>query len=225
VNHRLGKNLIGAFYQPNFVLSDIATLKTLPQRELISGLAEVIKYGIIWDEKLFTDIEHGLQSIPNLQFEQFILLADIVARCCQIKAEVVSKDERESGLRTILNFGHTIGHALEAVSHYKLKHGEAVILGMMVVNKIAVERGDIPREVFERIENLLKRVPIKPNITKLQDYKILEAMNVDKKVLQRKPRFVLPKRIGEVFVTDGVRKEQIRRGIKYMKSIILSRKN
>ncbi|MGE0885309.1 MAG: 3-dehydroquinate synthase, partial [Blastocatellales bacterium] len=140
VNHRLGKNLIGAFHQPRAVVIDPQTLATLPRRELRAGLYEALKYGVIWDRKLFDLLNEKLEDVFALDAE---LLTRIIARCCEIKAEVVTTDERESGLRRILNFGHTVGHALEAVTAYRrLKHGEAVGYGMQCASKIA-EKADI----------------------------------------------------------------------------------
>src|SRR6185503_19738280 len=129
VNLKAGKNLVGAFYQPRLVLCDLETLQTLPQREYRAGLAEVIKYGIIYDRSLFQRLERDLSKLLILDPES---LAAVVARCCAIKAGVVGQDETESGLRAILNFGHTIGHALEAVSGYgKFLHGEAIAIGQV----------------------------------------------------------------------------------------------
>ena len=135
VNLKAGKNLVGAFYQPRLVACDLDTLKTLPEREFRAGLAEVIKYGIIYDAKLFAQLERDL---PKLLKREPKMLAAVVARCCEIKAEVVGQDETEGGLRAILNFGHTIGHAIEAISGYgKFLHGEAIAIGQVAVAKIS----------------------------------------------------------------------------------------
>src|SRR5262249_48480678 len=142
VNLKAGKNLVGAFYQPRLVLCDLDTLKTLPLREYRAGLAEVIKYGIIYDAALFRRLE---QDLPKLLRRDSRTLTDVVARCCQIKAEVVAQDETESGLRAILNFGHTIGHALEAISQYGVSlHGEAISIGQVAAARLSARAAGLP---------------------------------------------------------------------------------
>jgi 3-dehydroquinate synthase len=217
VNHPLGKNLIGAFYQPKFVLADVGVLNSLPQREMICGLAEVIKYGIIWDEEFFSFIEDHIAERKQMASD---ILTSIVARCCEIKAEVVSQDEREANLRAILNFGHTIGHALEAAAGYRrLKHGEAVILGMLAVSKIAHARGNISDRVFQRVQQMLVQIPVPKVLSPLSDSDILKAMSVDKKVRAGKIRFVLPKRIGKVFLASDVTTQEVVQGINYIRML------
>src|SRR2546429_8943385 len=149
INLKAGKNLVGAFYQPRFVLCDLDTLETLPVREYRAGLAEIIKYGIIHDVELFRRLE---QAMPKLLQREPDTLASVVARCCQIKAGVVGQDETESGLRAILNFGHTIGHALEAVSGYgKFLHGEAIAIGQLLAAKLSAELLGLPQRDVARI--------------------------------------------------------------------------
>src|SRR5271166_6644527 len=152
VNLRAGKNLVGAFYQPRLVLCDLDALKNLPQREYVSGLAEVIKYGIICDAVLFAQLERNL---PKLLARDVSTLRDVVARCCEIKAHVVGQDENDSGLRAILNFGHTIGHAIENSSGYgKFLHGEAISIGQVAAAKLSHRILGLPAHDAERIENL-----------------------------------------------------------------------
>ena len=152
VNHPMGKNMIGAFYQPRLVLMDLDALKTLPKEELLSGMAEVIKYGVIWDRELFDFLEKNREKILNLEEGP---LGHIIRRSCEIKADVVSKDEREDGLRAILNFGHTVGHAVETLSDYTGRHGEAVAIGMVYASKLAHRTGLCDARVPERIETLI----------------------------------------------------------------------
>jgi 3-dehydroquinate synthase len=198
VNLKAGKNLVGAFYQPRLVFCDLDTLTTLPDREYRSGLAEVIKYGIIYDAALFRTLE---RHIPLLLNREQKTLARVVARCCEIKAAVVQQDERESGLRAILNFGHTIGHALEAISHYgKYLHGEAISIGQVAAARISSEVLGLPREEGQRIISLFRTagLPCEVRLTASQREKLLSAMALDKKVNAGEVKFVLAKRIGTV---------------------------
>ena len=198
VNLNAGKNLVGAFYQPRLVACDLDTLKTLPDREFRAGLAEVIKYGIIYDAKLFTLIERDL---PRLLKREPKMLAGVVARCCEIKAEVVGKDETEDGPRAILNFGHTIGHAIEAVSGYgRFLHGEAIAIGQIAVARISRSVLGLPERDLERIIRLFRRVGL-PTTVRLragQRPKLFAAMRLDKKVRGGEINFVLAKKIGRV---------------------------
>jgi 3-dehydroquinate synthase len=198
VNLKAGKNLVGAFYQPRLVLCDLGTLTTLPAREFRAGLAEVIKYGIIYDRPLFARLEHDL---PKLIEREPATLETVVARCCEIKAEVVGQDETESGLRAILNFGHTIGHGLEAISHYgKYLHGEAIAIGQVAAAKISAKLLGLPDPEAQRIENLFRSagLPTKLKLSASQKAKLLAAMRLDKKVSAGEIKFVLAKRIGQV---------------------------
>ena len=198
VNLKAGKNLVGAFYQPRLVLCDLDTLKTLPLREFRSGLAEVIKYGIIYDAALFARLE---REMPKLLRRTSKPLEDIIARCCEIKAEVVGLDEKESGLRAILNFGHTIGHALEATSRYdKFLHGEAISIGQVASARISSEVLAFPANDVERITRLFKRtgLPTTTRLNALQHKNLLVAMRLDKKVSGGEVKFVLAKHMGKV---------------------------
>ena len=197
VNLKAGKNLVGAFYQPRLVLCDLATLATLPAREFRAGLAEVIKYGIIYDAGLFARLERDL---PALARRQPATLAAVVARCCEIKAQVVRQDETESGWRAILNFGHTVGHALEASSHYgKYLHGEAIAIGQVAAARLSARRLGLSECQVQRIRNLLQRagLPTEVSLTNRQREKLLAAMKLDKKVSGGEIKFVLARKIGE----------------------------
>jgi 3-dehydroquinate synthase len=198
VNLAAGKNLVGAFHQPRLVLCDLAALRTLPLREFRSGLAEVIKYGIIYDAALFTRLERDL---PKLLKRDSSILADIIARCCEIKADVVRQDETETGLRAILNFGHTIGHAIEATAGYgKFLHGEAIAIGQVAAAKLSVRAAGLTAEDSARIENIFARAGL-PTSIKLSTRRLtalIEAMQLDKKVADGQIRFVLARRLGQV---------------------------
>ncbi len=203
VNLPQGKNLVGAFHQPVLVLADTDTLKTLPQRELRAGFAEVIKHGAIRDEEFFTWLEGEHNRVFALQPDA---VAHVVRRCCEIKADMVSRDEREAGLRAILNFGHTIGHAMEALADYVgLLHGEAISMGMCCAARLSVMRAGLVEADAKRICELIAASGLP---TKLGDkYKIedlFEAMRLDKKAHAGKLRFVLLKKLGDAIVSDAV---------------------
>src|SRR5436309_2108631 len=198
VNLKAGKNLVGAFYQPRFVLCDLETLETLPVREYRAGLAEIVKYGIIHDVELFKRLE---QVMPKILQRDPDTLASVVARCCQIKAGVVGQDETESGLRAILNFGHTIGHALEAVSGYgKLLHGEAIAIGQVLAARLSAELLGFPARDVERVAAVFEKagLPTHLKLNLAQREKLFEAMRHDKKVSEGAIRFVLVNKIGQV---------------------------
>jgi 3-dehydroquinate synthase len=198
VNLKAGKNLVGAFYQPRLVLCDLDTLKTLPDREFRTGLAEVIKYGIIYDAKLFAQLERDLPKLLKREREPLI---SVIARCCEIKAEVVSRDETEGGLRAILNFGHTIGHAIEVVSNYGgFLHGEAISIGQVVTARISNCMFNLSKRDVRRIENLfqLTGLPTRLKLNSVQRRKLFAVMRLDKKVSGGEIKFVLAKRIGKV---------------------------
>ncbi|MFC2034085.1 3-dehydroquinate synthase [Chloroflexota bacterium] len=201
VNHGLLKNKIGAFYQPKLVISDINTFKTLPSSEISDGLAETIKYGVIWDEGFFTYIENNLNKIKELDNKA---LETIVSKSAEIKAIVVEKDEKDSGLRNILNYGHTIGHAVESVSELKTQHGEAVAIGMVAAARISNKTGVLDQSEVTRLINIIAEAGLPTEIPSLKREKIIQAMQHDKKILQGKIRFVLPRTIGDVFITDEV---------------------
>lgn len=198
VNLKAGKNLVGAFYQPRFVLCDLASLDTLPVREFRAGLAEVIKYGIIYDAPLFSRLERNLEAL--LAREEGPLGA-VVARCCQIKADVVGQDETEGGLRAILNYGHTIGHAIEAISGYgQYLHGEAISIGQVAAAHLSAAVLGLAARDVTRIRALFTRVglPTELALSTSQRARLLAAMQLDKKVSQGEIKFVLARRIGAV---------------------------
>jgi 3-dehydroquinate synthase len=198
VNLKSGKNLVGAFHQPRLVLCDLDTLRTLPIREYRAGLAEVIKYGIIYDAVLFERLERDL---PRLIKRDSNTLTEVIARCCEIKADVVGQDETETGLRAILNFGHTIGHAIENISGYgKYLHGEAISIGQVAAAKISAGLLDLSREDVERITTLFQAaaLPTCIKLTAVQRKRLLAAMRLDKKVSAGEIKFVLARAIGEV---------------------------
>ena len=199
INHPLGKNLIGNFAQPKLVYIDPATLKTLNQREIWAGLGEVVKYGLIWDASLFELIEGSLDSLSTL--EDTDDLGKIISICCHVKAEVVSKDEKEGGLRRILNFGHTLGHALEAATEYGyFKHGEAVVHGMRWACWASKQEGYLSDKLFTRIDTLLRRFDV-PAIPETITPKILfEKSKMDKKQTDAGLNIVLINKLGSALV-------------------------
>ena len=203
INHPKGKNLIGAFHQPKFVLIDVKTLETLPAREIRSGLVEIIKYGMIMDTPLFNQIEENLDAILDLDES---ILIDLIARSCTDKAYVVGKDEKESGLREILNYGHTFGHALEALTDYDTyRHGEAVGIGMNCAARLAANLGMLDSADWKRQKNLLQRAGLPVNIaSEIDPRKIIQKMYLDKKAKAGKLRLILPTRIGEVIVRGDI---------------------
>ncbi len=202
VNHAMGKNMIGAFYQPRKVLMDLAVLKSLPKEELLAGIAEVIKYGVIRDASLFEFLDSNREKILALDPDA---LTHIVRRSCEIKADVVSRDERERGLRAILNFGHTVGHAIETAESYAIRHGYAVAIGMVYASRLAHKTGLCDASVPQQVEKLIRSYGLpadfstlsrRPSVTELMD-----TMLVDKKAEGGKVKFVLPKRIGDAVIT------------------------
>jgi 3-dehydroquinate synthase len=201
VNHPLGKNMIGAFYQPQCVIADIDSFNTLPARELSAGLAEVIKYGLINDAEFFAWMETNIDGLSNLDQE---LLAQAVLVSCQNKARVVELDERETGVRAILNLGHTFGHAIETVMGYgNWLHGEAVAAGMVMAIDLSIREGWIDEDVRQRSVALLTQagLPVKPpaEITVAQ---YLDAMAIDKKNVDGRIKLILLHALGEAFITD-----------------------
>jgi 3-dehydroquinate synthase len=202
VNLPEGKNLVGAFYPPRLVLADPEALRTLPEREFRGGLAEVIKYGVIADAKLFAYLEENLEKILR---REAAALEHIIRRSVEIKARVVSKDERESGLREILNYGHTFGHALESATRYRrYQHGEAVAWGMMCAALLGYGVVHMPGDAVSRIVALIKRVGPLPGWPKTSPKKLFEAMHTDKKARGGKVRFVLAPRLGKASSYEDV---------------------
>ena len=198
VNLKAGKNLVGAFWQPRLVWCDLDTLETLPPREFRAGLAEVIKYGVIDDAELFERLENAL---PRVLARDPDVLSMVVARCCQIKAAVVAADETETGRRAILNFGHTIGHALEAISGYgQYLHGEAIAIGQVLAAELSTRLLAFPAREAERLARLLDQagLPTRLELPASQRGRLLEAMRHDKKVSGGVIKFVLANKIGQV---------------------------
>ena len=211
VNHPQGKNLIGAFYQPRWVCIDPDVLATLPPREFRAGMAEVVKYGVIWDAPLFErlEAEERLDELACLSPE---LLQEILLRSCQCKAEVVGKDEKEAGLRAILNYGHTVAHAVEALAGYgTVLHGEAVAIGMVAAGHLAIGLSAWDAECQERQQVLLDKIGLPTRLPAgLAADASIEAMKSDKKVKNGKVRFVLPLALGSAGLSDRVTEENVR---------------
>jgi 3-dehydroquinate synthase len=202
VNHRVAKNLIGAFHQPSLVLSDPSVLKSLPEREYRSGLYEALKYGVIADPALFEQFERGMGSFLSRDPDA---IERLVATCVSIKAKVVISDERESGLRRILNFGHTIGHGLESAGKYtRIKHGEAVGYGMIAAARISAALGGLSTHDELRIERTVRSVGKLPYLNGVQARSVFASLQHDKKVRNGAVHFVLPRSIGSVEVTRDV---------------------
>lgn len=207
INHPLGKNMIGAFYQPQLVLADISTLDTLPDRELRAGLAEVIKYGLIRDPEFFTWLE---ANIERLLARDKVALAYAVHRSCANKAEVVAADERESGERALLNLGHTFGHAIETGLGYGVwLHGEAVAAGTLIAAELSSKMGWLTADEVLRIENLFVRAGLPVYGSALGAARYLDLMRHDKKVLDGRIRLVLLRAIGQAVISDAASEPQI----------------
>jgi len=188
VNHPLGKNLIGSFHAPRMVVADPIVLETLPRREFRAGLYEVIKYGVIADPSLLDRVRESITAIFNRDAEA---IAPLVTASCRIKAAVVSADEREAGPRRILNFGHTVGHALEAVTKYKqFRHGEAVGYGMLAALAIGVGRGVTPKSLYEEVESLIAQLGPLPSVSDISTREVVAAMARDKKVVNGTLHFI-----------------------------------
>lgn len=218
VNHPLGKNMIGAFYQPKAVIIDTNCLSTLPEREFAAGIAEVIKYGIIYDGAFFDWLEENLDRLYALDEEA---LTYAIARCCEIKAEVVAQDEKESGIRALLNLGHTFGHAIEAELGYgNWLHGEAVSSGTVMAAKTSHLRGLISQEQLDRIINIMRRakLPVQtPDTMSFDDF--MTHMMRDKKVLSGQLRLVLPTGIGSAEVIADTPQDIIKQAIDFGRDI------
>jgi 3-dehydroquinate synthase len=208
VNHAGGKNLIGAFYQPQCVIADTDTLATLPDRELRAGLAEVIKYGCVWDPLLFDWLDNNMDLLLARDVDA---LTYTISRSCEIKATVVAKDEREHNLRAILNFGHSFGHAIEAATGYEtFLHGEAVGLGMLIAADMSYRAGLIDAAIKERVRDILLRAGLPTEAPRIGADKAFELMQMDKKVLAGALRLVLLKKLGRAVVTADYAPEALR---------------
>lgn len=195
INIPAGKNLVGAFYQPQLVLADLDTLKTLPAREYAAGLSEIVKYGIIYDATFFASLEKQVDALADVNNVE--LLAKMVGRSCEIKAEVVAQDEREGGLRAILNFGHTVGHAVEKVAGYgEYVHGEGVAIGSVFAARASVECSGLSQDECDRIEHIFKALNLPVNAPEYQWADLRAALAVDKKTVAGMPKFVLVSGIG-----------------------------
>ena len=212
VNHPLGKNMIGAFHQPKSVVIDTDTLRTLDRRQLSAGLAEVIKYGIMWDSDFFRFLEDSMDSIMSLDEESRVMT---IKTCCSIKAEVGHEDERESGVRALLNLGHTFGHAIECHEGYGVwLHGEGVAAGMVCAARVAVYLGRMSEDEFRRITALLERASLPVQVPADMNYDIFyENMIHDKKVRNGRIRYVIPDGIGHAGVLDDIPAELVSRAI------------
>jgi 3-dehydroquinate synthase len=209
INHPMGKNLIGAFHQPDLVLCDISTLKTLSNREIISGLGEALKYGLIYERAFFDFLKKNWADAINFKPG---VLQKIIYKSLAFKARAVSIDEKDlRGVREFLNFGHTFGHGLEAVSQYKkFQHGEAVIWGMRFASALSLLRGKIQEREFFQIDSFLRTIPL-PRIGSLSQRAVFNAMKFDKKMRHGKINFVLLKKIGSAIRDSGVTKEDLKR--------------
>ncbi|MDP2025281.1 3-dehydroquinate synthase [Sulfuriferula sp.] len=213
INHPLGKNMVGAFYQPQLVLADTDTLKTLPPRELSAGLAEVIKYGLIYDAAFFDWLEANIEKLRALDAEA---IAYAVRRSCEVKAEVVVKDERESGLRALLNLGHTFGHAIESGMGYgNWLHGEAVAAGTVLAADVSRRMGLMSEAQVERVRTLYRRAGLPDTAPDLGVEEYMQHMGLDKKVEGGRIRFVLLRGIGEAFVTAEVPHDDLLAALTY----------
>jgi 3-dehydroquinate synthase len=212
VNHPLGKNLIGSFHAPSLVVADPIVLETLPRREFRAGLYEVIKYGVISDPTLLDRIRDSVTAIFNRDGDA---VAPLVAASCRIKAQVVSADERESGLRRILNFGHTVGHALEAVTKYKqFRHGEAIGYGMLAALAIGVARGVTPKSLYEEVESLITQLGPLPSVADISTKDVIAAIGRDKKVVNGTLHFIAAAERGKTVELTDVTEKEIKAALK-----------
>jgi 3-dehydroquinate synthase len=212
INHPLGKNLIGAFHPPRMVVADPSVLATLPRREFRAGLYEVLKYGIIASPQLFEDV---MNTLPALFARDNAVLAQVIAESCRIKADVVSADERESGLRRILNFGHTIGHALEAATKYRrYRHGEAVAYGMLAAMHLGAARGVTPAGARDRLADAIAKLGPLPPVADLSVKEIVGAIARDKKIVDGTLHFVAATEIGKTTTLKDVTEKELKAAVK-----------
>lgn len=212
VNHPLGKNLIGAFHAPSLVVADPVVLETLPRREFRAGLYEVIKYGVIAEPSLLDRLRN---TLPAIFARDGAAIAPLVAESCRIKARVVSADERESGLRRILNFGHTVGHALEAVTKYKrFRHGEAIGYGMLASLAIGVTRGMTPKSLGEEVDALITQLGPLPPVADISSKDVLTAITRDKKIVNGTLHFIAASDRGKTIELTDVTEKEIKTALK-----------
>ncbi|MGE4284064.1 MAG: 3-dehydroquinate synthase [Clostridia bacterium] len=213
VDYKGTKNIIGSFYQPAMVYMNLNVLQTLPERELISGVAEVIKHGIIYDAEFFEYLEQHLENILKLDMN---ILRYVVWKNCMIKARVVQQDETEQGIRAILNFGHTIGHAIESVLNFSWLHGECVSVGMAAAAHIAYDKKMLAATELDRIISILKRAGLPILIKNIHPDTIYDEMLKDKKQVNNKLKFILPVSIGSVIQTTEITKEDVYNALRYI---------
>ena len=216
INLNEGKNLVGAFWQPKTVIIDPEVLTTLPDREFYSAMGEVIKYGAILDRKLFNQISNNIDSI--LLSKKSTLIFEMIIRCAELKVNVVTKDEKEIDERRILNFGHTVGHALEIFYGFeKLRHGEAIAYGMLAAGFLSVEKSYLTNQDYKLLRDLILKLPL-PKLNDFAPKKIFDIMKNDKKVKKRNIHFILLKNIGETIIVNNINKEMV---MKSIQSIVL----
>jgi 3-dehydroquinate synthase len=205
VNHPKGKNMIGTFHQPVLVIIDTLTLSTLAEREYLAGLGEVVKYGIIYDHDFFSFLENNAEKVKQKEPDT---IQEMICRCIKIKSRIVSQDEKEAGLRMVLNLGHTFGHALEKLGNYKeIKHGEAVVMGIILASRLALEMGLLDNNSLQRIITLFAKLGI---VMQWPDFSAIEVYNCmlnDKKVRDQQLQLVVPKGIGDFQIITGVEKK------------------
>jgi 3-dehydroquinate synthase len=208
VNHPLGKNMIGAFYQPKCVLIDVDTLDTLDDRQYSAGMAEVIKYGLLGNLDFLTFLQDNIQGLMR---RDKALITQSVYQSCEDKANIVAQDELESGKRALLNLGHTFGHAIENTLGYGVfLHGEAISVGMLMAAKLSQIVGDLNQQAVAQVQDLLEKSNLPISVDgKISASEFLSAMSVDKKVIDGSIRLVLMKRLGEAYISDSYQKEQL----------------
>ncbi|MCH5585445.1 3-dehydroquinate synthase [Shimazuella sp. AN120528] len=218
INHRLGKNYMGAFHQPLFVLFDVSLLSSLPVRELTSGFAEVVKHALIWDKSFVSWLVENNQA---LKARNLSILEEAIYRGCKVKISVVSEDETEKGKRAILNYGHTIGHALESISNYShYTHGEAISIGMVGAAMLSVEMLDAPAQLIQDTESLLQSFSLPTRIEEpWSDEALLQIMKRDKKAKQGNYTFVLSRRLGNVEIVNEIPETKIKKVLKKLKEV------
>jgi 3-dehydroquinate synthase len=216
INHKLGKNYMGAFHQPLFVLFDVKLLASLPERELVSGFAEVVKHAFIWDKQFVAWLEENNKALMQRDLP---ILEEAIYQGCKVKISVVSDDERENGIRAILNYGHTIGHALESVSEYQFyTHGEAISIGMVGAAMLSVDVLDAPSDLIQDTETLLRKFSLPIRIeNNWSDEALLQVMKRDKKAKQGNYTFVLSEEVGKTQVVNGIPEAKIREVLQKLK--------